>query len=799
MVGGGIQATGEAKYTQDISLPREPLACQFVTSQRSFAKFGYSDTIPNLLERLKREFPGVSYYVSYEDVPVHSRTQTYDAADPGNYDPVFANVYVTAVGQPIGLILANAAHIAQAAARRMEQFITYDSEGLKPPVLTIDDALNNKSFLLDRSSLTNITRPGSDTTWLDDPDPKPESGSVVFSGVQETGAQAHFYFETQSVLAVPGEMDRMTIYCSSQNVGSCQGQVANALGISTAKVEAKALRIGGGFGGKEVRAPFFAVAAAVAAWKARQPVRLALDRNTDMRMVGKRHAFRGHFTLFAKDDGKIEKIKFDFVANAGSSYDCTLPVTDLVLLSADSAYDVSTFRASRKACLTNTLTNTAMRSFGVIQCSLIVEEAVERLAHQLGMAPEAVREHNFYRDASVGDRPMTPYGQSLIDCRINQVWSDFKKVIEFDARAARVEEFNRTHRWRKRGISMIPIKYGISYTFKPSNESSADILVYANDGTVLVKHGGMEMGQGIHTKIARLAADALGIDVKYIDVAGTSTFDVANAPSTGASTGTDLNGGAVWQACVLLRQRLVDFCKTANPVPDWETQWQAKWPQIIKAANAERIQLSTQALYKSPELAALDKNGQLIRSPDNPDPRIFYYFTYSVGASEVEIDVLTGEHSIVRADVVYDSGKTINASLDYGQIEGGFVQGIGNVTTEELYYGHDGELLSDGTWNYKIPCSKTIPIEFNVYLLDYVPSADAKTPLDNYGIRSAKSTGEPPLVLASSVFFAIKHAILAARKDAGRSDWFELPSPATVERIQSACLVLPDALVMKEA
>jgi xanthine dehydrogenase/oxidase len=304
----------------------------------------------------------------------------------------------------------------------------------------------------------------------------------------------------------------------------------------------------------------------------------------------------------------------------------------------------------------------------------------------------------------------------------------------------------------------------------------------------------------LHTKIARLAADALGIDIKYIEVAGTNTLDVANAPSTGASTGTDLNGGAAWAACAQLRERLVGFCKTADPpIADWETQWQMKWPTIVKAANAARVQLASQALFKSPDLALLDSEGQLKKpKPGDPEPRIFYYFTYSAAASEVEIDVLTGEHSIVRADIVYDSGKTINAGLDYGQIEGGFVQGVGNVTSEELYHANDGRLLADGTWNYKIPCSKSIPIEFNVYLLDYIPSSDAKTPLDTYGIRSAKSTGEPPLVLASSVFFAIKHAILAARQDAGSSDWFELESPATVERIQSACLVRPNDLVMKE-
>jgi xanthine dehydrogenase/oxidase len=796
-LGALLQATGEAKYTQDLTLARRPLETQFVLSQRSFAKFRHSQEIPALVETVKAEFPGVRAYITYGDISKPPKSNTYDDTDPASYDPVFANEYVCAVGQPIGLVVADTVRTARAAALRMHDFILYDAAGLHEPILTVDDALAKKSFLGDRSPPLRIERPGGDEAWLDAPAAEP--GKIFITGTQTTGAQAHFYMETQSVLAVPGEMDGMTLYCSSQNQGSCQAQAANVLGQHTAKVESKAVRIGGGFGGKEVRSPFFAMAAAVAAGKIGNPVRLALDRNTDMRMVGKRHPFRGSFYLLADDTGKIAKARYDFVADAGSSYDCTLPVTDLVLLTADAAYGIETFRATRKACLTNTLTNTAMRSFGVIQGTLIVESAIEKLAHTLNIPPEAIRERNFYRDATITDCEVTPYGQKLIDCRINQVWGDFKKVVKFDERAAAVEEFNKSHRWRKRGISMIPIKYGVSYTSISSNQSGADVVVFSNDGSVLVKHGGMEMGQGIHTKIARLAADALGIPVELIEIAGTDTYDVANAPSTGASTGTDLNGGAVWEACSKLRQRLVGFCKATPPMPDWETNWQKNWPSIVKAAYYARVQLSSQALYMSPDLAVL-QDGQLPKPPPGkPDPRIFYYFTYSVGVSEVEIDVLTGEHTIVRSDVVYDCGKTINSGLDYGQVEGGFVQGIGNVTCEELYHGPHGELIADGTWNYKIPCSHSIPLEFNVYILDYVPSPDAKTPLDSYGIHSAKSTGEPPLVLSASVFFAIRHAIAAARAESGSTDWFDLPAPATVERIQQACRVGPDDLVLAKS
>jgi xanthine dehydrogenase/oxidase len=786
-LGADLQATGEAEYTQDIHLAQRPLESQFVLSERSFAKFKYSATTDEILRVLKAEVPGVHSFVTCGDIKNKPLGNTYNSGDPAGYDPIFADLYVTWIGQPIALVLADSALAAGEAAVRAQSFIEYDTGGLTPPIMTIDEAIDRNSYLPSGTFISRVQRPGSEDQWLDKP--YQEDGNILVHGSQSTGAQAHFYFETQSTLAVPGEADRITIYCSSQNVGSCQRQVAAALGIANSKVDAKALRLGGGFGGKELRASYFSVAAAVAAVKSRRAVRIALDRTTDMKMVGKRHPFLGNFWISADKKGKIGKVKYEFFADAGGSYDCTLPVTDLVLLSADSAYGIANFRAERQACRTNTLTNTAMRSFGVIQSTLIVEASIEKLAHSIGISPETVRECNFYRDATAAGCDSTPYGQRLMDCRINQVWSDFKKIVSFEDRKAAINEFNRANRWRKRGISMIPIKYGVSYTNMTSNQSGADVVVFSNDGTVLIKHGGMEMGQGIHTKIARLAADTLGIDIGFIEVGGTDTQDVANAPSTGASTGTDLNGGAVRDACIALRERLKKFCADSKAVPGWETEWNGNWKKIVSAAYRARVQLSSQALFKSPHLSALT-NGQLpVPQTEEPDPRVFYYFTYSVGAAEVEIDVLTGEHTIMRADIVYDCGKTINAALDYGQVEGGFIQGVGNVTCEEIYHAPNGQLLSSGTWNYKIPCSLSIPIEFNVYLLDYIPTPDAKTPLDTYGIHSAKSTGEPPLVLSTSVFYAIKQAIGAARLEEGSTDWFDLQSPATVERIQSACRV----------
>jgi xanthine dehydrogenase/oxidase len=779
-IGALLQATGEARYTHDIFTVPGALASKFVLSKRSFAVFQYRIPLAELEGRLIKRLPGVRAYVSFSDIPHPARGNTFDPNDPGKYDPVFANGLVTACGQPIGLVVADTLDQAEEGATFVQEQIAYSTEGLSAPMYTIEQAVASASFLKG-NSLDKVERKGSDDEWF--VSHSTSGDEVLIEGEQITGAQAHFYMETQATLAISEEPGRLTLYTSSQNLGSCQGNVANALGLQTANVEAKTIRLGGGFGGKEVRPPYFAVAAAVAAWKTRMPVRVALDRNTDMQMVGKRHPFKGNYILAADKSGRIAKIDFQFFANAGYSYDCTLAVTDLVLLSADGPYNIPTFRASRKACKTNLPTNTAMRSFGVIQTTLVIEDAIEHLAHALGVLPEEVREKNFYRDATVDQFDRTPYGQALIDCRIRQVWSDFKSIVEFEARHAAITQFNAENRTRKRGLAMIPIKYGISFTSISSNQGSAYVMVFSGDGTVLIKHGGVEMGQGIHTKIARLAADALGIDMALIQVSGSDTLDIANAVSTGASTGTDLNGGAVLEACSELRERLRVFCQTNKTVPtDWESNWQNRWATIVLLANKARVNLAAQALFKSGDLGQLGQDGQL-----KANERMFYYFTYSVAASEVEIDVLTGELSIIRSDIVYDCGKTINAPLDYGQIEGAFVQGIGNVTTEQIYNSENGRLISDGTWNYKIPCSKTIPIEFNVYLLDYVPTPGARTPLDTYGIRSAKSTGEPPLVLASSVFFAIKRAILSARADAGLLDWFELQSPATVEKIRMAC------------
>lgn len=787
-----IQATGEAHYTQDEPGPPGMLHAAYVYSTCQNGLFSYGAlTLEELSAKLRSEWPGFCAYITEADVPhKQHKIDIYDDSDPGSYDPIFASGRVTAYGQPIGLVVADTLQTAQRIAAQVQGQIRYDTTGL-PVIETIEKALaepGGKGILYKKYNLKRIERKESDEAWLANPQREP--GKVFIKGTQRTGAQAHFYFETQAALAIPGEMDRMALYSSTQHLASCQLAVAQALNLPASKVEVKATRVGGGYGGKEIRPPKIAAAAAVAACKLNRPVRLALDRNTDMIMIGKRHPFKGTYYLSADNDGKIEKLRIDFWSNAGFSYDCSLSIMDLVLLSADGAYNVDTFQANGTVCRTNLATNTAFRSFGVMQCSLILEEAIEHLAYQLGISPEEVRERNFYQDATIDSFDCTPYGQELRYCRIQQVWADLREKAHLDARSKAVQDFNTANRWRKRGIAMTPIKYGVSYTYLPMNQASAVVLVYSSDGSVLVHHGGIEMGQGIDTKILQITADTLGIPRNLIQIAYGDTSAVPNASSTGASTSADLQGGAVLAAARQLRERLVDFCKCNQHDPssgiptNWQQDWAGSWKAVVQAASRAGVDLSSEASFASPNLEQLDPDHTQL----SPGKQVFYYFTYSAAMSEVEIDVLTGEFMIRRSDIIYDAGQSINPELDFGQVEGGFIQGVGNVTTEEMYYASDGRPYSDGTWNYKPACSKTIPIQFNANLLEYVRTDHrTDTPMDKYGIMSSKSTGEPPFVLANSVFFAIKHAIMAARQAAGQHEWFELESPATVERIRQAC------------
>ena len=830
-----IQASGEAVYTPDIAASPRMLYGALVLSTRAKATFHYDPAggLDKLIEFLKKKFPGVKGYLTARDI---SSPGT-NLIGIGNDDTVFADGSVTCAGTPLGMVIAESETLAADAAAFIESECVGYVEEL--PVLSIEEALalpHEEGLFKDSpksapflSHIRYLERPGSDQKWLRHPD-QARPGCQVVRGRQKTGDQAQFYMETQSALAVPEEGDSIIVYAATQDPDTVQRSVAAVLGIPLNQVSISVNLVGGGFGGKTTRVPFVAAPAALAAWRLQRPVRVVLDRNTDMKMIGKRHPYLGEYHAMFQPDGTIKGMKISRWADGGNTYDCSFFVSDESQLNGDGAYMIPTYHTEGNVCRTNKPSNNAMRSFGVIQATMIQEEAIEHIAHELGMLPEDLRAKNFYQTGTDHSWDTTPYGEALKYCDLHGIWKMLMHSSDFTARERAVQEFNRQNRWLKRGISMIPLKYGISYSRRMLNQARALVSVYRGDGTVLLRHGGVEIGQGIHTKMAQIAAFTLNIPLRLIHVSGTDTRAVGNATSTGASTGSDLNGGAVSKACKVLRARLEQFCQEQRKsegeqycfdqgIAYWREKdgWRGKarvkgsdaatliWINVVNLAWENRIDLTGEGFYRTPDLTQIGIK--------DPHGRPYLYFNYAAACSEAEIDVLTGEFSILRADLLYDAGKSLNSVLDIGQIQGGFVQGIGNLVTEQLVYGRDGQLLSDGTWDYKPPCSKTIPLDFRVTLL----RADKHTHLPENGldraiiaavtsrgiaidpsaIQSSRTSGEPPFVLASSAFFAIKHAILAARQDQGDNQWFELEAPATVERIQGACRVRPEHLVLR--
>jgi xanthine dehydrogenase small subunit len=749
------------------------------------------DILAALKTRLQADYPAFRGYITAYDIPRRSENDIYNGADPAGYDPTFAMNRVTSYGQPIGVVVSDTVADAKLIATRIQQAIEYYQPlpVVKPETLLTIRQARSSLPLQSRTADRSLTRPGSDATWLQDhvkgetPLRVTTPGKLMVSGRQRTAAAAHFYLEPLITLAIPGEDGTLTLYAESQSLQTCQNSVAWALKMHQHDIRAKVSRLGGSYGGKERPSVNVAVAAAVAAHTLRRPVRLALDRHTDMTMVGKQHPFIGEYwAVVDTDTHKIEKMRVDLAVDTGCSKGVGSSVLDLAMLSIDSAYEVPTLQVNGLMYQTNVEPRAAFRSFGVMQSTLILEEAIERIARGLGVRPEIVREASFYPDRTDARTHRTHFGQELRDAKVRQVWEKLKERADLPNRYAEVDAFNTRNRWRKRGISTIPIKYGIGYTHREWNQASAEIVVY-RDGTVLVHHGGVEMGQGLDTKIKRIAARVLGIQDYKVRVAGVDTGIIPNASTTGSSTGTDLVGGAVLNAAQNLRTRLERFWKPDSSlrVENRAAAWQTAWNGVVKDAYDEREPLIATGYARPPVNIRTYGTGQL-----RDHEQLFYYFTYGAAATEVEIDVLTGESIVRQSDVVYDAGQSVDPFIDIGQIEGAFVQGIGTLTSEQTRYADDGRLITNGTWEYKPPFVKSIPRILNVHMLRYDENDAA--PLDRFGVLSSKATGEPPLVLATTAFFAIKHAILAARQDhANDSSWFDLDAPATTERIRELC------------
>ncbi|MEO7732098.1 MAG: molybdopterin cofactor-binding domain-containing protein, partial [Kofleriaceae bacterium] len=703
-----LQATGEAIYTVDLPLPPHGLAAAYVLARIARGTFAWRGGSPEAaLRAIQDQVPGVVDLVTVDDVA----TRASNLVGMGGDDPVFAqDGAILSWGQPIALVLARDDQAAQAAARALETSqIAYQPAS---PVLEIEQALaepDGQGVFSDLPMLDHIpqiTRAGSDAAWLAQPD-HPLPGDGLVHGVQRSGAQAQFYLEVQNCLVVPGEANRLDIYCSTQQPAGVQSTIAGVLGLANAEVQVHTRRLGGGFGGKQFRPGVVAAAVAVAARKLRRPVKLVLTRNQDMATIGKRHPYRGTFAASHAADGTIHAMRLDFVSNGGCTYDASFPIMDLSQQNGDSAYYIPTFRTTGTVARTNLASNTAMRSFGVIQATLCLEEAIERVAHATGLLPEDVRHKNLYRTATPTAWQRNHFGQDLKYCNVAELFDHLRAHCAFDRRQAEVAAFNARHRWKKRGISLMPFKYGVGYQPRLLEQGAAYVSIYAPDGTVLVQHGGIEMGQGIHTKMSQIAAQELGIPIQLIRIGDTWTGVAPNADPTAASSGSDLFGSAVKLACEKLRGRLQHYCSDSS-TPTWIGAPPAHWAAVVGGAYAARVDLQAEATYRTPYIDDLGGTHQYGRA--------FLYFTYSAACSEVEIDVLTGETTILRTDILFDNGRSLNPCLDTGQLEGGFVQGAGLMLSEQMMYTADGALYSDGTWDYKPPGAKSIPIELNVRL-----------------------------------------------------------------------------------
>lgn len=799
------QATGEARYTHDLPLPPGGYHGVLVMSTRPHAKFRFAVSLEATEGLLRKKFPGFIRLITVADIP---KTGT-NIIGLGGDDPVFADGVVINVGQAICVVLAEKRAIAEEVAEYVgSECITYED---LPAIVSFDEAIAKKNVMPvlpgkqpdPTKKVLEVIREGSNKDWLSDPT-KPLDGGNVVAGTMRTQAQSHFYMETGSALAIPGSYDEVTVFNSTQNPNADQGQIARVLGIHANQVTVRVEQLGGGFGGKQNRAVFIGAMAALACKVTHRPVLVKFDRETDMQNVGKRHPHISDYHACYTDDGTITGMSLELRADGGSTIDCSLAVMKGSVMMSDGCYRTPTFRSAGTAYFTNKTSNTAMRTFGQVQPHLLVENAIEHIAHDLSkrtgrkVRAEEIRRKNLYLSSEYETADATHFGQPLWYCDMREQWDKLYESAEFAERARKVDEFNATHRWRKRGISMIPLKYGIGFKQMPAlNTSTALVHINKEDGSVTVAHGGVEMGQGLHTKIAQIVAYELNIPLAWVRVVRNNTDIISNAPATAASTGFDLNGGAVKMACQTLRKRLEEVCeevkKRKPELGDLKLQWREKWPLIIQHAWTQRVNLHATELYRAPHYDT---------PVDHYDKgKFFAYFTYSFSCSEVEIDVLTGEFTVIRTDLLYDAGKSPNPAIDIGQIEGGFVQGLGMVTTEEPIYDHDGRLVTDNIWSYKPPCTKTIPLDLRVTLVPRdTASCFKQEQAGLLAVEASKSTAEPTLSLGNSVYFAIKHAIMAARQEqTGKDEWLELPTPLSCQRIQQACGVSAANMTLAEA
>jgi xanthine dehydrogenase large subunit len=741
-----LHVSGGATYTDDLLEPRGTLHGALGLSERAHARVKALD-----LSKV-RAAPGVVAVVTASDVPGLN-----DFGAKVHDDPIFAASEVQHLGQALFAVAAKTVRQARRAAKLAQ--VEYED---LPAILDAESAVAAQSFLMPSETLVR----GDSASAL-------RSARHRLQGRVKVGGQEQFYLEGQIALAIPREAGDMLVYSSTQHPGEVQMAVAHALGKQAKDVVVECRRMGGAFGGKESQPAQFACIAALLAHRSKRPVKLRLDRDVDMVVTGKRHDFVIDYDVGFGDDGGITGIELTYASRCGMSHDLSGPINDRAMFHSDNAYFLEHLRIVSHRCKTNTVSNTAFRGFGGPQGMFAIEHVIDEIARYLQVDALAVRKLNLY---GVTERNTTHYHQVIEDNVLHELIAQLELSSDYAARRVAVESFNRTSPVLKKGLALTPVKFGISFTATHFNQAGALIHIYT-DGTVHLNHGGTEMGQGLFIKVAQVVAEELQVDIDRIKITGSDTSKVPNASATAASSGADLNGMAAQAAARTLKERLACFASEHFGVPEANVRFAPNrviagehaidFAELVKLAWLARVSLSATGFYRTPKI-------HYDRATFSGRP--FYYFAYGAAVSEALIDTLTGEYRVTRVDILHDCGKSLNPAVDLGQIEGGFVQGMGWLTTEELWWDARGELKTHAPSTYKIPVCSDLPEDFRVKLLESAHNREET-------IHRSKAVGEPPLMLALSVFHAIKDAV-ASTGDGRHSP--RLDAPATPEAVLMA-------------
>ena len=738
--------TGRAVYIDDMPSLPGALEAVFVISPHAHAK------IIDINISKAVAMAGVAAVLTADDIPGHN-----DIAPVFDNEPVLAVGLVEYVGQPVAVVAAETYDLAFAAAR--EVAVAYEK---LTPVLDIQDALDKKQYTYPAQEISRGDCAGAIA-----------GATHRLAGEISCGGQDHFYLECHIALVVPTEDNDMMVYSSTQHPTEVQHGVAHILGLPINDVTVEIRRLGGAFGGKESQPAIIAAAAALLAWKTRRPVNFCLRRDDDMVITGKRHDFDFKYDVGFDDAGLIEGVDIVMAMRSGNVADLSSGVLVRALCHGDNCYYLPNVRFQGFPCKTNTVSNTAFRGFGGPQGMLAIETIIEHIARHLGRDVNDVRAVNYYGD---GGRNVTPYGQMVKDNIITEVTGHLARVANYESRKQEVADFNAASPVLKKGIAMMPVKFGISFNAPHLNQAGALVHVYT-DGSVHLNHGGTEMGQGLFTKVAQVVATVFQIDLDNIKISSTRTDKVPNTSPTAASAGSDLNGMAAFNAAGTVKARMAAIAAGHFEVSEAEIEFRTNrvyagndsmsFAELAATAWESRVSLSATGYYKTPEIHWDPKT-----LTGNP----FFYFTYGACIAEVAIDTLTGESRVLRADILQDCGKSLNPTVDQGQIEGAFVQGMGWLTSEELVWDDKGRLLTHGPSTYKIPGSRDVPTKFNIHILEDTPNQFPT-------IFRSKAVGEPPLMLALSVWLALRDAV--ARLADGKL-MPKLSAPATPEAILMA-------------